>query len=164
MRAPQRIELQKVKEVASLLIPLRGVQLLVPNVTVAEIVPVTQVNPAESAPEWYLGTCQWREQRVPLVSFEVLNGDVKPGLHNRARFAVLNSTGLNNDLPFLAIITQGLPRLARVSEEEISTREDNEDQKPFDLMQVSWAGEEAVIPDVARMEQAILNYWNSLNN
>lgn len=164
MRAPQRIELQKVKEVASLLIPMRGLQLLVPNVTVAEIVPVTQVSPVGDAPEWYLGTCQWREQRVPLVSFEALNGDAKPGLHNRARFAVLNSTGINNDLPFLAIITQGLPRLARVNEEEISAREDNEDQKPFDLMQVSWAGEAAVIPDIARMEQAILNYWNSLDH
>ncbi|HCS65525.1 MAG TPA: hypothetical protein DIW64_16480 [Cellvibrio sp.] len=156
MRAPQRIE-KKVQEVASLLIPIQGRLLLAPNVTVAEIVPVSQVIPVEGAPVWYLGNCSWREQTIPLLSFEVMNGEDKPGVASRSRFAVLNTTGVNESLPFIAILTQGLPRLARVTEEEISEREDA-DNKPFELMHVSWAGEEAVIPHVEAMERAFLDY------
>jgi chemosensory pili system protein ChpC len=155
MRAPQRIE-KKIQEVASLLVPLNDCLLLLPNVSVAEIVPITQVLPVSDAPNWYLGDCIWREQKVPVLSFETLNSDPKGGTSSRARFAVLNSTGISDDLPFLAIVTQGLPRLARVNEEEIREREG--DKKPFELMYVSWAGEDAVIPDVSRMEQALLDY------
>ncbi|HSC68894.1 MAG TPA: chemotaxis protein CheW [Cellvibrio sp.] len=156
MRAPQRIE-KKVQEVASLLVPIQGRLLLVPNVTVAEIVPVAQVFPIQDAPAWYLGNCTWREQTIPLLSFEVMNGEDKPGVTARSRFAVLNTTGVNESLPFIAILTQGLPRLARVTEEEISEREDA-DNKAFELMHVSWAGEEAVIPHVEAMERAFLDY------
>ncbi len=156
MRAPQRIE-KKVQEVASLLIPIQGRLLLAPNVTVAEIVPVSQVIPVADAPAWYLGNCSWREQTIPLLSFEVINGEDKPGVSSRSRFAVLNTTGVNESLPFIAILTQGLPRLARVTEEEITEREDA-NNKPFELMHVSWAGEEAVIPHVEALERAFLDY------
>ena len=88
---------------------------------------------------------------------EVINGEDKPGVSSRSRFAVLNTTGVNESLPFIAILTQGLPRLARVTEEEITEREDA-DNKPFELMHVSWAGEEAVIPHVEALERAFLDY------
>jgi chemosensory pili system protein ChpC len=156
MRASPRIE-KKVQEVASLLIPIQGRQLLAPNVTVAEIVPVSQVVPIQDAPAWYLGNCSWREQTIPLLSFEVMNGEDKPIVTTRSRFAVLNTTGVNESLPFIAILTQGLPRLARVTEEEITEREDA-DNKSFELMHVSWAGEEAVIPHVEAIERAFLDY------
>lgn len=156
MKAPQRIE-KKIQEVASLLIPLHERLMLVPNVTVAEIVPVSPVTSIPHAPEWYMGNCMWRELTIPLLSFEALNGENKPGYNSRSRFAVLNTTGINESLPFIAILTQGIPRLARVNEEEISEREDV-DRKPFELMHVSWAGEEAVIPDVAALERKFLEY------
>ena len=156
MRAPQRIETKKIMEVASLLVPLRDRLLLLPNVSVAEIVPVSQVTPVLNAPDWYLGNCVWREQQVPLVSFESLNGEEKAGISNRTRFAVLNTTGVSEDIPFLALITQGIPRLARINEEEIS--ETDGATKPFELMQVSWAGEAATIPNVSKIEQALVEY------
>lgn len=156
MRAPQRIE-KKIEEVASLLIPLQGRMLLAPNVTIAEIVPVAQIVPVDNAPAWYLGNCTWREQTIPLFSYEVMNGDEQPGIAQRSRLAVINTTGLDESLPFIAILTQGLPRLARVTEEEITEREDM-DNKPFELMHISWAGEEAVIPNVEAMERAFLDY------
>ena len=157
MRAPQRIEAKKIQEVASLLIPLQGHSILLPNVTVAEIVPVAGIQAVDNAPAWYLGNCQWRELTVPLLSLETLNGDAVPAIHERARFAVLNTTGMNADLAFIAILTQGLPRLARVSEDEISEREDAENRR-YDLMHVSWAGEYTLIPDVAAIEQTFLEY------
>mgnify|MGYP000066495687 CR=1 FL=1 len=104
MPAPQRLEQQKkIQEVASLLIPLQGHTILLPNVTVAEIVPVSEVQPIQEAPAWYLGNCIWRELTVPVLSIEALNGDVTPSVHSKARFAVLNTTGINENLPFIAV-------------------------------------------------------------
>lgn len=160
MRAPKRIEQKKIQEVASLLIPLKGQSILLPNVTVAEIIPSSPVQPIENSPQWYLGNFQWRELTVPLLSLEALNGDPVAAIHSRARFAVLNTTGVNSDLPFIAILTQGLPRLARVSEDEISVREDGEN-RPYDLMHVSWAGEYTLIPDITAIEHTFLEYLHS---
>ncbi|RYY02740.1 MAG: chemotaxis protein CheW [Gammaproteobacteria bacterium] len=160
MRAPKRIEQKKIQEVASLLIPLQGQSILLPNVTVAEIIPSSPVQAIENSPLWYLGNFQWRELTVPLLSLEALNGEAVPVIHSRARFAVLNTTGLNSDLPFMALLTQGLPRLARVSEDEISEREDAENRR-YDLMHVSWAGEYTLIPDITAIEQTFLDYLHS---
>lgn len=148
------------QEVASLLIPINGQSMLLPNVTVAEIVPASQVQLVQDAPSWYLGNCLWRELTVPLLSLEALNGDVAPEINSRSRFAVLNTTGVHQHLPFIALLTQGLPRLARVSEDEISEREDTTRLR-YDLMQVSWAGEQAVIPNINAIEITFLEYLNS---
>lgn len=160
MRAPKRIEQKKIQEVASLLIPLQGQSILLPNVTVAEIIPSSPVQVIENSPLWYLGNFQWRELTVPLLSLEALNGEAVPAVQARARFAVLNTTGLHNDLPFISILTQGLPRLARVNEDEISAREDAENRR-YDLMHVSWAGEYTLIPDITAIEQTFLEYLHS---
>lgn len=148
------------QEVASLLIPINGQSMLLPNVTVAEIVPASQVQLVQDAPSWYLGNCLWRELTVPLLSLEALNGDAAPEINSRSRFAVLNTTGVHQHLPFIALLTQGLPRLARVSEDEISEREDTTRLR-YDLMQVSWAGEQAVIPNINAIEITFLEYLNS---
>lgn len=144
-------------EIASLLIPIDQRVLLVPNVSVAEIAPLSLVIPVQNAPSWYLGNCTWREQTVPLLSFEVLNGAPKPSVNTRSRFAVINTTGQHDALPFIAILTQGLPRLARVTPNEISEQPEA-DKSEFDLMHVIWDDELAVIPDIEAMEHAFLRY------
>lgn len=144
-------------EIASLLIPIEQHVLLVPNVSVAEIVPLSLVIPVQNAPSWYFGNCSWREQTVPLLSFEVLNGDMKPSVNSRSRFAVINTTGQHDSLPFIAILTQGLPRLARVTPDDITEQADSA-KKTFELMHVKWNDELAVIPDIEAMEHAFLRY------
>ena len=54
-------------------------------------------------------------------------------------------------------LEQGIPRLARVTEDEIQQLESSTDKKPFELMRVSLAGEEAVVPDIEGMEKAYLD-------
>lgn len=155
MNTTARIE-NTIQEVASLLIPLHQKSLLVPNVSVAEIIPISAVVPVEDAPDWYLGNCEWREQIIPLLSFEMLNDDPIGDFNPHARFAVFNTTGLNPSLPFIALLTQGLPRLARVNEEDITVRDT--ETKPYELMPVVWAGESAVIPDISAIERRFLSY------
>jgi len=147
-------------EVSSLLIPLVGRHLLVPAVTVAEMVPFRKPERDPEAPDWYLGDIIWREERIPLVSLEVLCGEAMPAYDGSSRIAVLNNAGVDESLSFLALATQGIPRLSRVKAEEIHEVE-GAALKPFDLMHVSHAGETLVIPDVAGLEQAFIDYRNT---
>ncbi len=157
MNEPQQLEDKKVHEVPSLLIPLENCQLLVPTVTVAEMIPFQWPDHDSEAPDWYLGDILWREQAVPLVCYEVMNGEAMPSFSSGSRVAVLNNTGIDDSLPFIGIASQGIPRLSRVKDDEIHLQDDAQ-IKTFDLMAVTHAGEEVIIPNVPALEQAFIDY------
>lgn len=151
----QALENQGTSEVASLMIPIASGLLLVPTVTVAEMVPFKFPEKADGLPDWYLGNFRWRDQMIPMISIEGLNGEEVPAFSSDCRIAVLNNTGVDERLPFLGLATQGIPRLSRVKAEEIHQTEDVE-LKTFDLMSVYHAGESVIIPNIEAIEKAIL--------
>ncbi len=155
--SPVMLENQNLNEVASFLIPVGTGKLLVPAVTVAEIVAYSMPVTEAGSPDWLLGQFRWREQQVPLLSYELLNGQSQPALHGNCRVAVLNTTGTSDELSFIAIPTQGIPHIARVVEEDIQARE-SVDKANYELMAVSLLGEELVIPDVAALERVYLDW------
>lgn len=144
-------------EIPCLLLPLRGRTLLVPTVTVAEMVPMAPCHMEEGFPDWSFGYFEWRGRDVPLLSFEGLSGESVAELAPRGRFAVLNNTGVSEDLPFIALPTTAIPRMARIAPEDI--KEDASAlKKPFELMRVKVGLEELAIPDLSAMEQAYLEF------
>lgn len=157
MNNSQVAKKNQLHEIPCLLVPLHNRTLLVPTVTVAEMVPVAPYEGEADSPDWFLGFFEWRGQKVPLVSFELLAGDTDASVAAKGRVAVMNNTGVSEDLPFIAIPTQGIPRMARVSPEDI--KEDaNAVKKPFELMRVKIGLEELTIPDVTALEKAYLEF------
>jgi chemosensory pili system protein ChpC len=145
------------EHIPSLLIPLLGSTLLLPTVSVAEMAAYQQPLPVANAPHWLLGTFVWRQQQIPLLSFEGLNGNPLGVAQIRSRVAVLNHTGVSDQLPFIGILTQGIPRLTHVIGE--SVREDTgQERQAFDLLRVQVDGEPAVIPDICALEHVYLNW------
>jgi chemosensory pili system protein ChpC len=146
-----------VPQIPCLLLPLHGRTLLVPTVTVAEMVPMAPCQREEGLPDWSLGTFEWRGRQVPLVSFEHLSGDPVTELAPKGRFAVLNNTGLSDDLPFIAVPTRAIPRMARIAPDDIKENPGSL-KKPCELMRVKVGMEELAIPDVSALEKAYLEY------
>ncbi|RLU01936.1 chemotaxis protein CheW [Ketobacter sp.] len=140
------------EQIASLLIPMIGRPLLIPNVAVAEIVSWDQPDKREDSPDWMLGTVEWRGVALPVVSLELMNNPEIEDAAQGARLAVINGVG-ECKLPFYAISVQGLPRLVRVFPEELSSEEQSEDLAYDTLVMVS--GERAVIPDLANVERQL---------
>lgn len=147
------------QEVSSLLLPLADGQLLVPVDTLSEVIAIQAPVAAYDAPDWYLGELNWREQRLPLISFEVLRGQPLSSATDNGRIAVLNSGNPRGDLPFFALVLQGTPRLVRVTPEELAGRD--QPCSSGELMHVALSGEEAVIPDIPALERACLAYRDS---
>lgn len=144
------------QEVSSLLLPLADGQLLVPVDTLSEVIAMQTPVAAYDAPAWYLGELNWREQRLPLLSFEVMRGQSLAAAGDGGRIAVLNSGNPKGDLPFFALVLQGTPRLVRVTPDELAGRE--QPCRQGELMHVALSGEEAVIPDLPELERACLEY------
>ena len=140
-------------DVPSMLLPVADRLLLLPGVSVAEIVNYSYVERPEQAPDWLIGQIGWRKLTVPLVCFEVLNGGEVPRMAASRRIAVLNSTGVSDEVPFIAVVIQSIPRLLRVTPKDIS--EDDSTTGPAELAAVRITGGETVfIPDVAVLERA----------
>jgi chemosensory pili system protein ChpC len=146
--------------VRSLWVPLAELQLLVPNVAVAEVIDYRTPALIQAGPEWLLGVLRWREQDLPVVSMEQLLG-LDPGPPTAgARIAVFNSAKPATSLPFFAAITAGIPRLFSVDEGTLggSTRGEREladtvaDCVRFD-------GQEVLIPDLEVVQTRVEEAW-----
>ena len=145
-----------ISEVASLIIPLHDKQLVLPNVTVAEIIPYRAPTAISDHEGWLLGQLEWRNIHIPVISYELINGAGVPPIEG-SRLAVINGTGINRNLPFYAVLIQGIPRLAHITEDDIVSV-DAMNSGPYDQMAVSLQGEQAMIPNLELIENELLRY------
>ena len=144
-------------KVRSLLIPVHGGTLLLPNVAVAEVVDYRTPQPTEDGPPWLLGFMDWRGLDVPLISFEVVRGDGNPEVDSHARVAVVN-TIKGGEVAFYALLTTGIPRLVRVAEEDVMPADTEESLAPGEAARVLVNGAPAVIPDLDTLESLVADY------
>lgn len=144
-----------VNELAALLIPVNGKQLVLPNVTVAEIIPFVEPRSIDDVPDWYMGTFSWRNSVVPLVSFEAINDEDISSQNKDRRIVVLNGLVDSQRLPFCGLVTEGVPRLMRLMPSEVAVDEELE-AGPSELSRVLVSGERAVIPNVDYIQQQVL--------
>jgi chemosensory pili system protein ChpC len=138
-------------DISSLLIPMQGRPWLLPNIAVAEIIPLRQPDRPGRGAEWMLGWLSWRDNDVPLVSFERLNESGQVSIGPQARIAIINTNA--GHPPFYAVIVQGIPRQAKVGRDELV--EEPVQTGPAEAMCVQLGGELAVIPDLDAIEKAV---------
>lgn len=140
--------------IASLYLPVSNKQLLLPNVSVAEVVAYQEPKKLIEAPDYFLGTVHWRGIDIPVVSYELANGLKLNDTASTARIAVINTIGEHKDsLPFFAIITQGIPRLVKVSDDIIKKTKQKKGAADAALIKVD--GEDATIPNLDYLESLI---------
>ncbi len=139
------------KDIPGLLIPMQGRPWLLPNIVVAEIIPLRQPDRPGHGPEWLLGWTNWRDEEIPLVSFEKLNESGQVSIGPDARIAVINT--ITGKIKFYGIIIQGIPRQSRVGSDDIV--EEPVQSGPAEAMYVQMGGDLAVIPDLDAIERAI---------
>ncbi len=147
--------------IPSLLLPLHGKNLLLPNVAVAEVIPYDAVQPVAEAAEWLLGITRWRGQTIPVVSFEVVRGDHMPPLAEDARLVVLNTVQGDGGVDFYAVVTAGIPHLRSVTPDKLDGVETFDGVPSADeLRRIRIEGEPAIIPDLKVLESLVAGYWN----
>ena len=140
------------KIIACLYLPVNQQQLLLPNVSVAEVVGYQAPETSPDKPDYFLGYVTWRGINIPLISYELANGQSSNKVTSGARIAVINSIGEHHEaMPFFALLTQGIPRLVKVASDLIKTAKGKVANKA-EIASITLDGEEAIIPDLAYLE------------
>ena len=143
--------------IASFYLPVTGNNLVLPNVSVAEIVDYQAPKPVEDTPEWLLGNIEWRGVTLPVISYELLNDQPLPESSENLRVAVINTIGTEHtELPFFAIITRGIPSQTKVDKDSIKEIEEDEKKGPAEIVKVNIQGDIAIIPNLEYIEGMIL--------
>lgn len=140
------------------IVPLQKSNLLVPKVTVAEVIPYEPLQRVQGSPDWFLGMLGWRGVQVPVVSFEMLTvARVSFSLVSvsSASLVVLKAVGGRPELPFFAIVAQTPPRLVQIAENELF--ETGEPHESTELQRVHYAKELVSIPDLDFIETDIMS-------
>lgn len=137
-----------------LTIPLHDEVALLPNAAIAEIVAYVEPTSVKDTPEWLLGMISWRDKQVPLISLEATTGKDLEAAKKNSRLAILNTLNGNAKLPYIAILSQGIPGIALVQEEGIEQLDQAEVRASVSAA-VKLGGVEALIPDIDDIEQRI---------
>jgi chemosensory pili system protein ChpC len=139
-----------------LMLPLKDRNMLLPNVTVAEIVPFSHLLTTNSNVDWVLGRVDWRGVTVPVVCYEMLNKQGAPAPNPNARFAIINGVGAHSRMPFYALLIQGIPKLVHVAEKDLQ-EVDAMNTGEYDARVVTLDQTPVVIPNLDHIEQTLLN-------
>lgn len=145
---------QDVSDILScLMVPTQGKNLILPNVTVAEVIPFIDPVQRANTPTWFLGYTGWRGTQIPVISFETANHQIHAADSADVRIAVLNGTTGNVKLPFFGMVVQGIPRMIKVGTQDIQS--DNNVLSAAEKMSVNTTMGRAIIPNLDYLESLI---------
>ena len=112
--------------VRCMLLPLAPINLLIPNSAVAEIVGYSPPRLLADSSGWFPGVVLWRGVYVPVVRIEEMcsmgTGSVSP----RSRIAMLYNPVKDEDLPYLGVHIQDIPRAYLAETENMEAGDDDD--------------------------------------
>ncbi len=143
---------EKSSVIRTQLIPLVGMNMVLPNTCIAEVVRPGELNPVKKTPRWFLGMMDWRGVRIPVISFEAANDIASSTPMDNVHIAVLNGIGGDEKLPFYGVVSQGIPKLMRLEKSTISAVKTPGKKPPLVSEQAQLADMTVVIPDQNKIE------------
>ena len=135
-----------------LTIPLHDETALLPNAAIAEVIGFKDPTPIDDGPDWFLGYIEWRDKKVPLISFEAVSGNKVQSPKKNSRVAVLNTLNGSVQIPYVGILTQGIPSLAIVQEQGLEDKGAVDEERQTVSAFVELGGVEAIIPNIDEIE------------
>ena len=141
--------------IRGVLIQVAGARLLLPNATIAEVLSFSEPDPIADAPDWLLGRIRWRGWQLPLVGFSRFTGTGRDEGGLGSKVIVLKALGGDPKHPYIALLTQGFPRLVTVAESALQAVDDGDELPEGVLARVRLNEDEALLPDLAALEQHV---------
>jgi len=148
-------------QVNSLLLPVTGAELLVPQLAVAEVLNASDLDgqDLQSAQTGLSRHCygwvRWRDQGIPLLSFGSIYGGQRPPLDENFKVVICNAVFKAAATGFYALVVTGFPRATRLSMDAEMLVEGALSEREGVQMQVTIDGEEVLIPDFEMLEQIV---------
>ena len=141
--------------IRGVLIQVADARLLLPNATIAEVLSFSEPDPIADAPDWLLGRIRWRGWQLPLVGFSRFTGTGRDEGGLGSKVIVLKALCGDPKHPYIALLTQGFPRLVTVAESALQAVDDGDELPEGVLARVRLNEDEALLPDLAALEQHV---------
>ncbi|MDH5183978.1 MAG: chemotaxis protein CheW [Gammaproteobacteria bacterium] len=137
-----------------ILLPTTDYKLILPHSTVEEILPFAVIEEKKDSSNYILGVLNWRRYKLPLISMEVLNHQVRPEIKRRTRAAVVQFVSADGVVKYFSIILSGMPKMIVLSPSDLVDLD--EDNRPAcTIKKVSFNEETAYIPDMSAIEYVL---------
>lgn len=140
-----------------IVLKLANLNLLLPDIMVEEIFWPSQVKPIADSPDWFMGYFDWAERRIPLISFESLNGlEGREFLEGKA-VAIINGSVNYNHLPYYGVLIEDKTQIVPLKKKSIAPEFGRQTMRA----EACWTivdNESAVIPKVEWIEEHLLAY------
>lgn len=143
------------QEIRCLTAPVEGGMVLLPGSVIAEVGTFDELRPYKKSPLWLLGSMNWNDWSVPVVSLSMLSG-LAGGDEALSGTRVLIIKSLNESAlaPYLGILINGLPSMARVTESKLSEPKQAA-EFPCVFSEVTVDEAQAIIPDLDKLSEEI---------
>lgn len=145
--------------VRCMLLPLKSLNLLIPNSAVAEIIGYSQPRELPDTSDWFGGVVLWRGVYVPVVAVEQMCNIDTAAVGPRARIAIIYNPEPDPELPYLGIHMQDIPR-AYLAEAESMESGTDDDLSPYLLSRVDDDQYARFIPEFDRIISDLKNEYN----
>ncbi len=136
-------------------IPVGGGDVILPNTSIAEIIPYMAPKKLTNAPSWFLGLLAWRGLQIPLISIEAATGGKAVNAAKTSRIAVINAINNDSKFHFFAFLTQGIPHLAKITRDALVSAPPGEKSQNV-LANASLAGDRVMVPDIEKLGALII--------
>jgi len=137
-----------------MLIPLQQHYLLLPNSTIAEVIPMPRVKLAENMPSYWVGECNWHTQQLPVIDLESLVEDKDYDTTDANKLCVLHGINESADIETYALPCYGVPQLIHLNESALKLAQDTEDSD-FLHYQIQIGNQVAYIPNLDKIEATL---------
>jgi len=122
--------------VRCMLMPLTSFNILLPNSAVAEIIGYSTPAKLTSTPDWFAGTVMWRGVYVPVVSLESMCEMGASSMGHRSRIAIIYNPEKDDDLPYIGLHIQDIPRAYLAEVDRMATGSDDFDSSKYLIARV----------------------------
>lgn len=99
-----------------MLVPLQKYYLLLPNTTIAEVLPMPNLLAPDSPVDYFVGHCEWRENTISVINLEKLIGQQFTDTHSAKKLCILNGINTAADIKFYALPCYGAPQLITLNQ------------------------------------------------
>jgi chemosensory pili system protein ChpC len=137
-----------------ILIPLKQHYLMLPNSTIAEIIPIPKLNPANSSATFWVGQYQWQDDSLAVIDLDSMIEQRPSACDEANKLCIIRSINTSNNHSSYAIPCYGAPQLIHLTESALKIVEDAE-PSAFIHCQIRVGNKIAYIPNLDNIETEI---------
>jgi chemosensory pili system protein ChpC len=138
--------------VPCMIIPLRHHYLLLPNSTLAEVIPSPRVMSTDDAkPNYWIGQCVWNAQNIPIIDLEGLVANSLSNTSDATKLCVLRGINRAANISIYGLPCYGVPQLIHLSESALKQAE-NVIESDYVHYQIQVGNKIAYIPNLDAIE------------